>query len=88
MEQLLWALGILVTVQIAVVGFIAKALWTHVVECRRVGETLAGMASDISRIKEDIGNHESGIRGRLHEIGGLVNEQELRIHMLEEKRRR
>ena len=72
MDVLLWALGILVAIQTAIVGFLAKAMWSHVTECREFRAEVAAMGADVKRVKEDIGSHETGLRGSVHELKNRV----------------
>lgn len=85
MESIQWAIGVLVIIQTAVIGFIGSRLWTHVVECRGVGEKVAAIDRDVERMKEDIGTHERGIRGGVHRTANMVTQHELRILALERK---
>jgi hypothetical protein len=71
-DVLLWALGILIVIQIAVMGFIAKAIFEHVKECREFRAVVSGMATDLKRVKEDIGTHDSGMRGDIHGLRNRV----------------
>jgi len=83
METLLWALGILVTIQIAVTGFLATKLWAHVVTCTHNSATVARIDADVERMKQDIGTHESGLRGNVHQTANLCMQHEMRIATLE-----
>lgn len=83
MESLQWAIGILVVIQIPIIGFIGSRLWTHVVECKGVGEKVARIDADVERMKEDIGTHERGMRGELHRTSSTVTQHELRLVNLE-----
>lgn len=83
MEAIQWAIGVLVIIQTAVIGFIGSRLWTHVVECKGVGEKVARIDADVERMKEDIGTHEVGLRGEVHRTASMVTQHELRILNLE-----
>ena len=83
MEALQWAIGVLVIIQMAVIGFIGSRLWTHVVECRGVGEKVSAMDRDLERMKEDIGTHDTGMRGAIHRTATHVTEMEMRLSSLE-----
>jgi hypothetical protein len=84
-EVLTWAIGLLVVIQITIMGVVAKALWEHIVKCGRVGETLGSMASDIRRIVSDVGDHGSGLRGRVHKQRGQIGMLVGQIDELREK---
>lgn len=83
MESLQWAIGVLVIIETAVIGFIGSRLWTHVVECKGVGEKVARIDADVERMKEDIGTHQSGLRGSVHAATTMCTQHELRITLLE-----
>lgn len=85
MEALQWAIGILVIIQIPIIGFIGSRLWAHVVECKGVGEKVAAIHSDVERMKEDIGTHETGMRGEVHRLNGMCTQHELRLSIMERK---
>lgn len=82
-QTLQWAIGLLVTVNMGVTGWLAARLWAHVMECRTVGEKVATHAGDLERMKEDIGTHDTGMRGHLHDTAGMCTQHELRITLLE-----
>lgn len=81
-ETTRWVIGAVLFGQTGIVAWLANALWRHVNDCRQVREQLGGIAVDIRRIKEDIGDHEHGIRGWLHEQAGALTRHELDIERL------
>lgn len=85
MEALQWAIGILVTIQTVVMGFLSTQLWAHVIKCGHVSAQIASIAKDVERMKEDIGTHERGLRGDVHRAISSCQEYELRITNLERK---
>ncbi len=85
METLQWAIGILVTINMGISGWLAARLWTHVTECRSTGEKVAMQGADLERMKQDIGTHDSGMRGHLHETASMCTQHELRLSLLERK---
>lgn len=85
MEAIQWAMGILVIIQIPIIGFIGSRLWTHVVECQGVGEKVAAIDRDVERMKEDIGTTERGMRGTIHRLESTTTQHELRLTTLERK---
>jgi len=85
METLLWALGILVTIQIAITGWFATQLWGHVSECRHRDALIEGHDHDIERMKADIGTHETGLRGAVHRTANQCTALEMRVGSLERR---
>lgn len=85
MSVLLWAIGILITVLMAIMGFFATQLWGHVVECRQIMARLEGISKDVERMKSDIGTHDSGMRGHIHATANLCTQHEMRLTVLERK---
>jgi len=85
MEAIQWAVGVLVLIQMAVIGFIGNRLWTHVVECRTLGEKVAALDRDVERMKQDIGTHDTGMRGAIHRAATHGTELEMRLANLERK---
>ena len=85
METLLWALGILVTIQIAILGWFATQLWTHVIECRQLSARVEGVWHDVERMKADIGTHETGLRGAVHRTSNQCTALEMRVGSLERR---
>lgn len=79
---LLWILGILVTV---VIG-LAVAIFNHVRDCREPHSHIARLESDMERVKQDIGTHDTGIRGHVHKLDSLVNASLLEIELMKRKR--
>lgn len=73
MDVLLWALGILIAIQTTVTGFVAKAIFAHVSECRVFRAEVAAMKADLERVMTDIGTHETGLRGQVHELADKVS---------------
>jgi hypothetical protein len=78
---LLWALGIIVTI---VIG-LSVAIFNHVKECREPRATLAELKSEMARVKEDIGTHDTGIRGHVHRISDQVGAQGLELELLKRR---
>lgn len=78
---LLWILGGLLLAFTAIAG----ALWRHVEHCKEVHTKLAEIGSDVRRIKEDIGTHETGMRGTVHKCANRLIEHEARLVTLERK---
>lgn len=68
------------------IATIAKLLWNHVEHCKEVHGKLAEIGADVKRIKEDVGTHESGLRGAVHKTANRVTEHEARLIVLERRR--
>jgi len=85
METLLWALGILVTIQMAIIGWFATQLWAHVSDCRRLSSQVEGVSRDVERMKSDIGTHDTGMRGAIHKTSNQCTALEMRVGTLERK---
>jgi hypothetical protein len=83
MEAIQWAVGILVTLQTGVIGFLSAKLWAHVEKCAHVSAELARLEADVERMKQDIGTHDSGMRGEIHQAANMCQQHELRIINLE-----
>lgn len=73
MDVLLWALGLLVVILTAVLGFLAKAQWAHITECRVFRAEFATVKEKVAAIEREIGDHESGIRGSIHDLRNQVS---------------
>lgn len=61
---LLWILG---GYSAALMAF-AGALWRHVNACRDVRVDIATIRAAMTAISKEIGDHETGIRHRLHQM--------------------
>jgi hypothetical protein len=84
-QAILWIFGMLITCIVAVMGFLASHLWTHVVECHQVGQKVSSLDRDVERMKEDIGTHDTGMRGEIHRNNNTLTQHELRLTSLERK---
>lgn len=91
-----WQWGLAVTIVVALVGtvwllFRAKVERTetrlddHIKDDIKIHERTAVNESEIERIKKDIGDHESGLRGEQHAQTQVLTQHEVRITMLEKK---
>jgi hypothetical protein len=50
----------------SLIGILFVMIWHHVIRCKGVGEDMAVIRQIVSDIRQEIGNHESGIIGQLH----------------------
>lgn len=85
-HSLIDLLGIITAVQVAVMGALVKALWQHVMHCRRVETGLAEIRTDLKRIAEEIGTHEIGLRGSVHRHSNDIMRLDGRVSLLEARR--
>jgi len=81
----LWLFGTLISLLTIVIGAIAAALWAHVGHCKDVASAVARIETNVTRLTQDIGTHETGLRGAVHEVANRVSEHGMRISMLERK---
>lgn len=81
----LWLFGTLISLLTIVIGAIAAALWAHVGHCKDVAATVARIETSVERLTQDIGTHETGLRGSVHETANRVTEHGMRISILERK---
>jgi hypothetical protein len=63
------AIGIVITLLVALLGL----LLNHISQCSRFHERLAKMEAEMQSVKAEIGNHETGIRGNLHELRNQIS---------------
>jgi hypothetical protein len=86
-EVTLWIFGAVITLQTAIVGAIAAALWVHVGHCKEIAAAMARVEARVERLSIDIGTHDTGLRGAVHETANRVTEHALKISMLERQAR-
>lgn len=79
----LWIIGAVISLQMAVVGAIAAALWVHVSHCKEIAASVARIEATVERVCTDIGTHDTGLRGAVHEAANRVTEHGMRIGVLE-----
>jgi hypothetical protein len=85
MEVLQWAVGLLVMINLGATSWIATQLWAHVIKCGHVSSDMGSMKADLERMKQDIGTHDSGLRGNVHATANLCTQHEMRLSLLEHK---
>lgn len=86
-EAILWIVGAVITLVTAAIGAVAAALWAHVGHCKEVAASVARMETMVERLSGEIGSHETGLRGSVHEIANRTTEYGMRLSMLERERR-
>ena len=74
------------TVNIAITGFLWHTVWSHVMECKHVTARLSLLEGDMERAKEDIGTHDTGMRGAIHRVSQMCQEHELYFKIQERER--
>lgn len=80
---ILWIFGAVIALQTTIVGAIAAAFWVHVGHCKDVAAAMARIETSVDRLTVDIGTHDTGLRGHVHETANRVTEHGLKIAMLE-----
>lgn len=72
---LLWILAGILTAM----GAIAALLWRHVEHCKEVHTKLAELSGDVKRVVQDIGTHETGLRGTVHKTANAIQRIEMEL---------
>jgi hypothetical protein len=83
---ILWIFGTVIALQTTIVGAIAAALWVHIGHCKDAASSMARIETNVERLTEDIGTHETGIRGTVHKTANRMTEHESRLIALERRR--
>lgn len=78
---LLWVLGLLVMC----LGALAGIMWRHVEHCKEVHSRLAEIGTDVKYVMQEIGTHETGLRGSVHGHTNALLRLDGRVTMLEER---
>lgn len=82
---ILWLFGTVIGIQTLVLAGIVGAIWNHVNECKAFRATLAAAVAEIGtnmkRMQEDIGTHDSGMRGDIHQLRDFVTPYIIRSQM-------
>ena len=81
----LWLFGTLISLLTITIGAIATALWAHVGHCKDVASMVARMDARLERVAQDIGTHETGIRGAVHENANRITELSMKLSLLERR---
>ena len=80
---ILWVLGAIISLQTVVVGALGAIFWQHILHCRDIGAGVARLEEQVKRIAEDIGTHETGLRGTVHRSANAVMLLDARVERLE-----
>jgi hypothetical protein len=63
------AIGIVITLLVALLGL----LLNHISQCSKFHERMAATEAEVRGIKQEIGDHDTGIRGSLHRLRNEVS---------------
>lgn len=83
---ILWIVGTVITLQTAIVGAIAAALWVHVGHCKEIAASMARVEVNQERITQDVGDHDHGMRRDIREHTGALFKLDARVETLERRR--
>lgn len=78
-----WIIGAVITLQMAIVGAIAAALWVHASHCKEITAAVARIEATVERLSADIGTHDTGLRGAVHQVANRATEHGMRLALLE-----
>ncbi len=78
------ALGIIIALQTATVGW----LLYHSSQCAAFHERVARMEAEMKSVKDEIGDHDKGLRGGIHKMRAEVTPFVLWIQAEQERRNR
>jgi hypothetical protein len=62
-------LGIVITLQLALLGWFIY----HSSQCTAFHERVASLEADVKSIKAEVGDHESGLRGSVHDLRNQIS---------------
>lgn len=69
------------------IGWLAKLIVDHLRECRKIqadaATTHAMLIATLERIEREIGDHETGLRGRLHDQQNALLKLEGRVSRID-----
>lgn len=69
--------------QTVFLGALTKALWSHVNHCKDVAAMIARMDARLERLTQDIGTHDTGLRGQVHHVANTADAMEKRLYLME-----
>lgn len=87
-QSLQWLIGILIIVLLAVIGAMFGLFLKHMGECRDFREKVAGMSAKIDSVKAELGDHETGVRGALHQLRDDISPWIIRAQMERDRQER
>lgn len=74
-------IALLISTQVGLAGMF---VW-HLFKCRDTRVDIAAIRGCIERLQTDIGNHEHGMRGQLHEHANALARNTLEIEVIKRK---
>lgn len=81
-----WVIGTLILMQTGAMAVLWRMLWAHVTKCNATQDdntrVLATIGADVKHIKEELGDHDRGIRGWLHQQSQALTRHEMDIERL------
>lgn len=87
----LWLFGTIIGVLTTVIGGMAVWIISHSRDCRdfrvATAASLAAILAKLERMQQDIGDHDSGMRGDVHQLRNMVNPVVLYYQMEMERRK-
>lgn len=81
----LWLFGTVIALQTTAIGAIVAALWAHVGHCKDVASRLAEVGTDVKRLKEDVGDHNHGLRGDIRAHTTAIFKLDARMELFERR---
>ena len=82
---ILWLFGTVIGVLSLIIAGIWGALWGHITHCKDVASDVSMLKTNMTRVMQDIGTHETGLRGAVHEAANRLTEQGMKIALLENR---
>lgn len=64
-QAILWLFGTVITLQVSVLGGVVLAVW-------KLAQTVSELSARTLRMERDIGDHDSGMRGDIHDLRSKV----------------
>lgn len=71
------ALAVVVSLQVATIGW----LLYHSSQCAAFHERVAKLEAENFRLRQDIGDHDSGLRGSVHDLREMMSGPYLKMQM-------
>lgn len=64
-------------------GVLFHLILNHIIKCAQMSNRLSTAEADLNRMKEDIGTHDTGMRGSIHKTANSYHQIEKRMYLLE-----
>lgn len=81
-SAVLWLFGTVIGVIGLILAGIWGALWGHITHCKDVASDVSMLKTNMMRVMEDIGTHETGLRGSLHQIANRLTEISMQLAVM------